>query len=221
MRAQLELPALGIALLVLTAALVVGTSVAQSSLGAAERATLERETAAGVSDQLVSDEAEITHRENVLNESALEELSGATLGEYGLPAETNGTVRLDGRVVAARGRAESGTTVERIVLVENRQIETIEPAFEGTNRVTLPRRTGAATLQIQPANATVKRVQANERVVLENASGLDGTFDVSLSRLKTTTLQFDATGQLTDGAVRVEYYPPDTRKAILAVTVDE
>lgn len=217
----MELPALGIALLTLTAALVIGVSVAQSALGSAERPTLERQTATSVSDRLVSDEVRITHRKNVLNESAVPDFSGRDLYEYGLPAEANATVRLGGSVVVASGTVDDGTTVERIVLVEDRHTETIEPTFEGTNRVTLPRRTATTTVEIRPANTTVRRVEANERVVLQNASGLDGTFKVELSRLETTTLRFDTPGQLTDGDVRIEYYPPEARKTTLQVTVDE
>ena len=216
----MELPALGIALLVLTGALVVGVSVAHSSLGASERPALEQRTAVGLSDRLIEGDAPTTHRENVVNDSALQELSGSTLRQYGLPAGADVRVKLGDSTVVSNGTVESGTTIERIVLVENRDRKVIEPTFDRTNAVTLPRRTANATVIIEATNTTVRQVQANDRVVLDNSSGLNGTFEVSLSRRETITLQFDAAGALAEGDVRIVYYPTRTRKATLGVTVD-
>lgn len=216
----MELPALGIALLVLTAALVVGVTVADSALGAAERSTLEHRTAVSVSERLVGAESGLTNRENVLQESAVPSLTGSNLLKYGLPADAGAVVHLDGRVIASNGTVDEGSTVERIVLIEHRSSDGIEPAFGGSNSVTLPRRTANTTLTIRPANATVQRVHANDRTVLENGSGLNGSFDVRLSQLETVTLQFEANRQLEEGDVRIEYYPVETHKATLEVTVD-
>ncbi|MFC7081256.1 DUF7263 family protein [Halorussus caseinilyticus] len=58
-------------------------------------------------------------------------------------------------------------------------------------------------------------------MVLRNESGLRGTFAVELSRFETTTLTFETDGPLPAGSVEVTYYPAETTKAVLAVTVDE
>jgi len=87
--------------------------------------------------------------------------------------------------------------------------------------VTLPRRTDRADLRLRPpANTTVTTVRANERVVLHDESGLEGRYTVSLSRHRTVDLRFDASGPLSRGNVTVTYYPTETRKATLGVTVD-
>ena len=64
-------------------------------------------------------------------------------------------------------------------------------------------------------------MKANENVVLRNESGLRGDFEVRLSRFETTTLTFETDGPLPSGSVELTYYPAETSKAVLAVTVDE
>lgn len=63
-------------------------------------------------------------------------------------------------------------------------------------------------------------VRANDRVVLRNTSGLSGTFEVELSRFETTTLTVEADGPLPTGSLEVTYFPAQTAKKMLAVTVD-
>jgi len=222
MRGQIDLPALGIALFLLTVTLVIGITTANGALAGAERSPVERTTAVGVSDRLVSADAPLTVRRNVLDEDALGGLDGDALRDrYGLPSDADARVRLDGEVVASTGTVDGGTTVERIVLVERREERTIRPAFERTQTVTLPRRSTNATLALSPpANTTIRTVWANDHVLLANDRGLSGTFDLSLSPLETTQLRFGALGPLAGEHVRITYYPPETTKAVLEVTVD-
>ena len=222
MRGQIDLPALGIALFLLTVALVLAVSTANSALAGAERSPVERNAAVGVSDRLVSADAPLTVRRNVLDERAVEGLDGEALSDrYGLSADADARVRLDGETVASTGDVDGGSTVERIVLVERREERTIRPAFERTTTVTLPRRSGNVTLTLTPpANTTVRAVWANEHALLADDGGLSGTFDLSLSPFETTQLRFEALGPLDSDHVLVTYYPPETRKAVLEVTVD-
>lgn len=222
MRGQTDLPALGIALFLLTVTLVIGITTANSALAGAERSPVERATAVGVSDRLVSADAPLTVRRNVLDGDTIPELDGDTLRDrYGVPSEADARIRLAGEVIASTGAVDGGTTVERIVLVERREERTIRPAFERTHTVTLPRRSTNATLTLSPpANTTVRAVWADDHALLLNEDGLSGTFDLSLSPLETTQLRFEALGPLTGEHVRVTYYPPATRKAVLEVTVD-
>jgi hypothetical protein len=222
MRAQTDLPALGVALLLLTVTLVIAVTTATSALDGAERSPVERSAAVGVSDRLVSADAPLTARRNVLERRAIKRLDGAALlDQYGLPPDMGARVRIDGEVVASRGTVDGGTTTERIVLVERREVETIEPSFEGTYTVTLPRRTETATLRLAPPpDTTVRSVWADNVTLLANDGGLRGNFDLSLSPLETTQLRFEVLGPLGEGDVEITYYPPETRKAILEVTVD-
>jgi hypothetical protein len=221
MRGQTSLPALGLALLVLTAATVVAVAVAGGALAGAERAPLDRQAAVALSDRLTDERAPVTDRANVLNRSRLAALSPSTLRtRYGLAADAAVRVRLDERTLASDGRARDGRTVRRLVLVQDRVERTITPAFDAGNALTLPRRTDRVRLSISPANTTVRTVRINEQIELHNTTGLDGTFTVDVSPYETARISLEATGQLSTGAAEIRYYPTRTRKARLVVTVD-
>lgn len=221
MRAQTSLPALGFALLLLTGVLVFGVAVADGSLLDADRAALERQAAVDLSDRLVAPDAPLTARGNVLDGAAVGSLDGTRLhARYGVADDTDVSVSLDGTVTASSGIVDGGTTITRLVVVENTTERTLTPQFRARNSVTLPRRSARATLHIDPRSTTVTAVRASERVVLHNDSGLRGRFDVSLSPYRTTRLAFEADSRLTPGSVDVTYYPTTTEKARLEVTVD-
>lgn len=222
MRGQAELPALAIAFVLLTGTVVAGVVLANSALTAAERPAEEGRLATSLSDRLVSADADHTARENVLDAETLDELDEAALRErYNVPDGTDVTVTLDGDPLVETGTGE-GTTVERVVLVERRTHETITPDFDNSRNVALPRRTSNVTLVIDPpAGASVEQVYANDRVVLSNGEGLEGTFAVSLSPYETTTLRFVGGGILEEGSVQIEYEPPETTRALLQVSVNE
>lgn len=221
-RGQTGLPALAIALLVLTVVTGLGLAIADGALASAERDAGERRVASSLSERLVASGSPLTTRPNVLNGTRLDRLDGPGL-EGTFPVTDGHAVRLrvNGSTVAATETVRSGTTFRRLVVVEREQTRTIRPAL-GTERVvTIPRRTGRATLAIRPpSDATVTTVRANDRVVLRNPDGLAGEFDVDLSRFETTRLHFAGTGALHDGNVTVRYPAPRTTKTTLEVTVD-
>ncbi len=221
MRGQVSLPALAIALLLVTATTVFAVTTGRGALLASDRDPIERQQALGVSERLVSADGPLTRRANVLDAAALGSLTPATLrNRYGLPADAAVSVRLDSRPLVRDGDAGSGTTVERLVLVANRSSRTVTPRFGGTRSVTLPRRTGEARLAIRPSGgANVTAVRANGRVVLRNASGLNGSFAVDLSRRETTRFEFAGNGTLQRGDVTVTFPVERTHKAVLSVTV--
>lgn len=220
-RAQTELLALGIALFVLTSTLVVGVVLAESALTSAERPAIEEQTARSLSERLVEPTSPQTARRNVLRDEQLQQLDEQTLREtFDIPEDADVAITLDNETLVGTVPVR-GTTVERIVLVERRTQETIQPEFDNSRSVTLPRRTSNVRLTIDaPSGTTIERVYANNRVILDNGTGLQGTFDVPLSSYATTTLRFDAFGQLDSESVRIEYAPPETDKAILEVHVD-
>jgi hypothetical protein len=221
-RAQTSLPGLGVAFLLLTAAVFVGLVAAEGSLGSTDRAALDRQAAVGLSERLTADRAPLTTRPNVLNESRLAGLDAGTLrSTYGLAADAAVRVELDDRTLAAAGDPREGRTVRRVVLVEIRQRRSLTPAFTASRRVTLPRRTDRILVTLSPpSGTTVSEVRADGRVVLRDPAGLNGTYDVAVSPYETTTLRFEATGDLDRGSVRVVYFPERTRPAELEVTVD-
>lgn len=221
-RAQTTLPGLGVAFLLLTAAVFVGLTAAQGSLGSADRAALDRQAAVGLSERLTAERAPLTARPNVLNGSRLGDLDADRLrAAYGLAPDAAVRVRLDGRTLVDAGDTRDGRTARRVVLVERQQRRTITPAFTGPRRVTLPRRTDSVVVTLRPpAGTTVTAVRAGGRVVLREPGGLRGSYRVAVSPYETTTLRFETTGELDRGSVRVAYFPERTRPVTLEVTVD-
>lgn len=222
MRGQLSLPALGLAFLVLTAVAVLGVAVADGAVVSAERPALDRQAAVALSDRLVSAEGPLTVRANVVDRDAIADLNASVLrAHYGLAADADASVTLDGTTIASTGSTDGGVSIERLVVVRERHTRTLTPAFVASNAVTLPRRTGRVRLSIRPSpNTTVSSVTVNARVVLYNESGLRGTFTVDISRLETARISFESSGPLSRGSIRVTYYPVETQKARLGVTVD-
>lgn len=202
--------------------MVVGFAVADSALTGETRDTGDRHAATAVAAGLVAEEAPLTNRSNVLNGSAVDGLTADELrARYPVLDGRSVRVALGDETLVSDGTVTGGTSVRRIVLVERASEVVHEPAFSGGNAVTLPRRTGRAELTISPPdNRSVSTVRADGRTVLHAPGRLDGTYAVSLSRRETARLSFVANGSLQQGDVTVTMYPRETRKAVLAVTVD-
>ena len=222
-RAQMNLPALAVALLVVTSVTVVSLGLADRAYLSADRDADQRRVAVALSERLVAAESPVTARANVLEDDAIGGLNASRLQT--LFPVTDGydvTVRLDDRDLASAGDPTGGTTIRRIVLVERRTAATLTPDLSANDpAVTVPRRSSRVDIDLAPpAESKVELVKANENVVLRNESGLRGQFEVALSRFETTTLTFETDGPLPTGSLELTYYPAETSKAVLAVTVD-
>ncbi len=218
----MNLPALAVALVVLTTVTAMSLGMADRAFVSAERDAESRRVAVGLSERLVRPDEPVTVRSNVLDGAALDRLDGDRLRTlFPVVAEHGVRVTVGDGTVVEHGDVDDGTTIRRIVLVERRQTVRLTPRFDATPAFTLPRRTRTVDLEIRPPDGTtVTEVRADGRVVLRNASGLAGNFSVDVSRYETVELAFDVEGQLPTGSVEVTYHPTATRKAILAVTVD-
>lgn len=215
-RAQMNLPALAVALLVLVATLGAALTLADGAFAGADRQPEERRVAVALSERLVAADADHTARANVLDPGRL---AGADIGSrFPVVGAHDVRVRLDDRTVLARGDAGGGVTVRRVVLVRNTSRAERTPPL-ADNATTLPRRTDRVTLDIDPGPG-VTTVRANDRVVLHDPDGLGGTYRVRTSRYETLRLSFTAAEPLERGDVTVGYRPARTTKATLAVTVD-
>lgn len=213
MRAQANLPALAVALLVVTAVAGLSLTVADSAFASAERDAVDRSTAAAVAERLLAADSPVTDRRNVLNASRI----GASTVETVVPDGVDDVrVTVDGEVVYERGDPTGAPTVRRIGIVAERQTVTLEPPFR-FGAATLPRRSPRAVVAVD-GDANIQTVRANDRVVLHDPDGIDGAHEVALSRYETTTLRLD--GNWSAGDVTVTYFPRRTRKARLEVTVD-
>jgi len=221
-RAQTGLPALAIALLVVTMVTGIGLAMADGAISGADREPGERRVAVSLAAGLIAPESPLTERANVLDASRLSRFDETRLRTaFPVANETAVAVELDGRSVAATGETDRGTTIRRLVVVEEQTAETLEPALGWQRRVTLPRRGYRANLTLSPpASTNITAVRANSRVALHDDDGLSGQYEIPLSRFETTTVRFSASGPLPPGSVRIEYDAIRTRKATLAVSAD-
>jgi len=220
--AQTSLPALGIALVLLTVVTGLGVAMADTAIAGADRAPDERRVAAAVADRLVAADGPLAARSNVLNRSRVDDFDRATLERSAPPAtEYAVSVEVANEEIASSGAVMGGTRITRLVVIESRTSRTLTPDLTTTDAVTLPRRTAHATVTIDPpAGTTVWTVRANNRVVLHNRSGLDGSYTVSLRPYETTELRFQRVGRFQPGNVTIEYDAPRSTKESLVVTVD-
>jgi len=217
-RAQANLPALGVALLLVGASVGVAVALAGGAFAAADTEPADARLASSLADRLVAPDGPLSVRANVLAADAVDDATGDDV----CPRGTDCRVRLDGETVASRGDpGGGGATVRRIVLVADAERRTLDPGLPGEDAVTLPRRTANATVTVDPpAGTRVTTVRANDRVVLQDPDGLDGRYGLALSRYDTVTLAFDANRDLGADAVGIKYRVETTTKAVAAVTVD-
>jgi hypothetical protein len=215
-RGQANLPALAVALLLVGASVGVAVGLAGGAFAAADTDPRDARLASSLAERLVAADGPLSKRANVLSLAAVENTSGGVC-----PGDADCRVRLDGETVAARGDPSRGETIRRVVLVADAESRTIDPGLPGEDAVTLPRRTANATVRVAPPTGTrVTTVRANGRVVLHDPGGLDGSYDLSLSRYDTVTLAVDANRDLGAATLAVDYRVETTTKAVLRVTVD-
>lgn len=222
MRAQTNLVALVLALVLLTGATVVGVTFADAALSDADRDPLDRHAATAVADRLVAADAPTTVRANALAADAVGDLNASRVETLAPPAEGAAfRIALDGEPVVERGPAGSGVTVRRSVVVVSRT----DPIQRSINvsrgsTVRIPRGVDLATVVVDPgSNSTIRTVRAGGRVVLYDGAGLDTNATVHLSRYEPTTVRIGAETNAT-GRVTVTYRRPITEARTLTVTVD-
>lgn len=218
-RAQTTLPAVAVALVLLTLVTALGLGLADSAIASAERTPDERRVAAATAERLVAADGPVAERANVLSGSQVDRFDGAAL-RAAVPATSGHTVevRLGDDTVTSTGDVESGTTIRRLVLVERTDTRRISPE---SRQLSLPRRATNATVRFSPDNGTaVRTMRVNDQVRLHNDSGLRGSFRVDLTPYRTTRIEFQTPGRLRNGTVRIAYETPRTTKTTLSVTVD-
>mgnify|MGYP006281303931 CR=1 FL=1 len=222
MRAQTNLVALTLALVLVTGATVVGVAVADGSLAEADRDPLDRHAATAVADRLVAADSPTTVRANALNASVVDGLNATRIETLAPPAEDAALrVTLDGETVAARGAPDGGATVRRSVVVvsQSTSLQRTINVSRGS-AVRIPQGVTRATVAVDPgANTTIRTVRANGRVVLYDGAGLDTNTTVRLSRYEPTTIRVDP-GTNATGRVAVTYHRPLVDTRTLAVIAD-
>jgi len=132
MRAQANLPAVTVALVVLTATAGTALVLADGAFAGATREGDERRVAVALAERMVAPGAPTTRRANVLNGSALAVLDGERLREWFPVARgVDVGVRLGDRTVVD---GDGGTVARRVVLVADAQSVTRTPRWPAARR---------------------------------------------------------------------------------------
>lgn len=222
MRAQTTLPVIGVALLLVTSVSVLVVLVGQGAIHDAEQPSVDRSTAIALSERLVENRSPLTVRPNVLNASALDSFDSKYLRkQFGVGGEVAVAVAIDGSSMVDTGVAGESVSFERIVLLQETQERRRSPPVHAGAAVTLPRRVETVELRLQPpAGTTIRAVTADGQVVLQDAEGLEGWYEVGLSRYETSEIGLDAVGPVSQGDLTLVYEVPERRPARLVVSVD-
>ncbi len=221
MRAQTTLPALGVALLMLSVTLTVGLAVADAELAEANLESVEQQASIALSERLVAQSSPLTVRRNVLDREAMSNVTELFLREYfGVSERADVTLRINGRVVLGPDTPGDTNTFDRIVLLHSTQQRTIRPNLTRSRSVTLPRRSTSVSVTLTQHSSNVTRVRVNDRVALSNTTGLSGSYQIGLSRFETSTISFRSNESLPTGNVILSYRPSVTTRARLSVNVD-
>lgn len=222
MRAQTNFVALGLALVLVTAATVVGVAVADGALAEADRDPLDGHAATAVADRLVAADSPTTVRANALNASVVDALNASRIETLAPPAEDAAfRIFLDETPIVERGSPTGGVTVRRSVVVVSRSAPIQKRINVSRGSVVrVPRGVRRATVAVDPGpNTTIRTVRAGGRVVLYDGAGLDTNTTVHLSRYEPTTVRIDPGANAT-GRVAVTYRLPLVRTRTLTVTAD-
>ena len=218
-RGQANMVSLAIALLLLVGAAGTAIAIAHGSLASAEREPAERNVATNLADGLVSPDATHVRRENVLDRNETEALAVTDVETLapGIDARPF-RIRIDDRTLLERGDPTGGTRVERLVVLATDDQRTYRLDLEEDDAVTVPRRTDVLRVTVEPENdTTVSTIRVNDRVLLHDPDGLEGTATASVPW--TATLRVTVEGEGSDGVVAITANPETTAKARLEVTV--
>jgi hypothetical protein len=218
-RAQSNLLALPVALVVLTVVTVGGVAVADTALDAVDASPRTDHAAATVADRLVAADAGTTVDANVLRQSRVATLSPAVLERLAPVVDGRAVrIRLDGRTLLERGDPE-GRTVRRAVLVVDRRRVRREVVIASDDATVTVGPTPQVRLTVTTApDGAVETVRAGDRVVLHDPEGVEGAATVRTRAGGNTTLRFAV-----DGTARITLVttPRTTRPATLEVTVGD
>lgn len=188
-----------VAILLLTAPVLVGIAVVDSAVEIPATTGSERTLAASEADRLVADDGPVAVRSHVIDANGIKTLSSADLSSV---QENNAvTVQVNGDKVVDGGPSTDGTTVERVVLLRHRESQRLH-----NDTVVVP--SGVTRVHITHFHGQL--------VVDETplATGNDTDPPVSVAVTPTASTRIAATGNVTVTYDAVRHEP-----AVLAVTV--
>lgn len=217
-RAQSNLLALPVALVVVTAVAVGGVAVADAALDGADRTPRTDHAARILAERLVSADASIRSA-NVLAASRMETLTASRLDRLA-PAVAGRPVRveLDGRTLVERGDPRGATVRRAILVADRRSVERTVTLTEDNATVALARTAQVRIVVSSPSGVAVRTVRAGDRVLLHDPGGIRGPAMVRTRPVANGSLRFTLNGT---ADVTLTTFPRSTAPATLEVTVGE
>ncbi|MFB6154013.1 MAG: hypothetical protein ABEJ27_07155 [Halodesulfurarchaeum sp.] len=223
MRAQANLLALAMALVVLTAAVGIALFAATGTIDRATGEPADRAVAAGITSKLVGPEGVLRESAGMVDATRLEALDDRTLRAL-LPADSQAhiTVSVDGVVVATTGTASDGVTIRRLIRVVEYRTVTRPVGGALTNESDTTLRvppTPWLELSVNGSRGTVREVRSDGRTVLLAPEGLNGTVRLGVPPSRETTLWIRGSNG-TAGTAQVTYLVATVRLTTLVVEAD-
>lgn len=186
------------ALIVLTLLLGGTITVADVAFSTADRDASEQQLAEAYSDQIVASPEGSTP---YLNTSQIDVYSEQAVEP--LRSEVSGVeVQVDGKKQYAFGTVTEGTTVDRIVVDQEKKTKT-------GSELSIPQGVQTCIINVNGA----EKVLVDNRTALQNKTGLTGNYTVPLSAASASTVT------ATEGNLTVSYQTTKTER-ILSVTVE-
>lgn len=223
MRGQANLLALAAALVVVTAATSTALLIAGGATDARTGDPEEAALASGITDRLLAADGPLARSDGTLNATLVEQFDGNDLQGL-LPAGSDAAIRirLGDRVIASTGDVTSGTQVTSLVRVVEYRTVTRFPdlvANDSQDSRYVLRAAAWIDVSINESAGTVHTVWVNDRMVLHDLEGINGTHRISIARSGEYEFRFGAT-QVDEEIVRLRTVHEETLVRRVVVTVD-
>jgi hypothetical protein len=223
MRGQANLLALAAALVVVTAATSIALLIAGGATDARTGDPEEAALASGITDRLLAADGPLARSDGTLNTTLIERFDGDDLQAL-LPADSDAVVRvrLGDRIIASTGDTPEGTQVTSLVRVVQYQPVTRYPdlvANDSQSSRYVLRAAGWINVSINESAGTVHTVWVDDRMVLHDLNGINGTHRISIASDGEYDVRFGAT-HVDEEIVRLRTVRREALVSRLVVTVD-
>lgn len=223
MRAQANLLALAAALVVVTGATSAALLVAGGAIQAGTDEPQERVLARGITDRLLAADGPLARADGTLNATLLAAFDDADLQAL-LPAGSDAAVRvrLGDRVIASTGTVSAGTQVTRLVrVVRYRPVTRIPDLVANDTRrsSSVLRAAHWIDIEINESAGAVQTVWIDDRMVLHDPDGINGTHRISVADSGEHEVRFGAT-HVADEMVELRTVRQEVLLTRVVVTVD-
>jgi hypothetical protein len=221
MRGQANLLALGAAIVILTGATATALFVASGALDTAVNDPADRQLASGLAERLLAAESPLTGSAGTLIATNMSRFDDGALAAL-LPADSAARITIGGDVVAAVGDADGGSRVVRLVRVvsyrEVLRFPDIEANSTGSSRIAV-RSADWLRIDVNGAAGTLETVWMDDRVIMHDPDGIQGSARVELDGPREISFRFDAR-TVTEDMVELTVYRQEITYMRVVVIAD-